>query len=62
MELVGKVDEARRTLQTLSQQALVPGENPGAEAEIRRLEQFIAEHSKLAEWAITSSYQEQDER
>jgi hypothetical protein len=29
--------------------------------EIRRLEQFIAEHSKRAEQAITASYQERHE-
>ena len=62
LELVGKVDEARRSLQELEQQVSVSGEDPGAEAEIRRLEQYIAEHSKLAERAITSSYQEQEER
>ena len=61
LELVGKVDEARRSLQDLKEQVRVSGENPGAVAEIRRLEQYIAEHSKLAEWAITSSYQEQEE-
>ena len=61
LELVGKVDEARRSLQELEQQVSVSGEDPGAEAEIRRLEQYIAEHSKLAERAITCSYQEQEE-
>ena len=61
LELVGKVDEARRSLHELEQQVSVSGEDPGAEEEIRRLEQYIAEHSKLAERAITSSYQEQEE-
>ena len=67
LELVGKVDEARRSLQDLKQKLLVSGEYPAAPGgiqreEIRRLEQYIAEHSKLAEWAITSSYQEQEGR
>ena len=62
LELVGKVDEARRSLQNLIDQVRVSGENPGTAEEIRRLEQFIADHSKLAEWAITSRYQEQEER
>lgn len=61
LELVGKVDEARNSLQSLKQEVRFSGENPGTVEEIRRLEQFIAEHSKLAEWAITSSYQEQEE-
>ncbi len=67
LELVGKVDEARRSLQDLKQEMRVSGENPGAAEEIqreevRRLEQYIAEHSKLAERAITSSYQEEEGR
>ena len=62
LELVGKVDEARRSLQNLIDQVRVSGENPGTAEEIRRLEQFIADHSKLAELAITSRYQEQEER
>jgi len=34
------------------------GENDNTLAEMRRLEQFIAEHSKRAEVAITERYQE----
>jgi len=61
LELVGKVDEARRSLQILKQQESSSKEQPGTAEEIRRLEQYIAEHSKLAELAITSRYQEQEE-
>jgi len=70
LELVGKVDEARRALQDLKLEARVSPENhngasyvPASEShhgEIRRLEQFIADHSKQAELAITSSYQDQE--
>lgn len=60
LELVGKVDEARRSLQHLKQNLLVSSEDPAAPGgiqreEIRILEQYIAESSKLAEWAITTS-------
>lgn len=67
LELVGKVDEARRSLQDLKLAVGISGENPGTpsesqQQEIRRLEQYIAEHSKQAEWAITSGYQEGEGR
>ena len=67
LDSVKQLDEARRALQELKQRArsstdlnsLEDGENV---AEMRRLEQFIAEHSKRAEWAITARYHENEER
>jgi septal ring factor EnvC (AmiA/AmiB activator) len=61
LESVKQVDEARRSLANLKRQILVSGEDAETLAEIRQLEQFIAEHSKRAEQAITASYQERHE-
>ena len=61
LELVKRVDETRRSLQELKGRVSESGEDVEALAEIRRLEQFIAEHSKRAEWAITANQQEQQE-
>ena len=58
LQLVGQVDEARRSLSTLRQQNLLSGETEESAVEILRLEKFIAEYSKRAELAITDSYQE----
>ena len=58
LQLVGQVDEARRSLSSLRQQNLLSGETEESAAEILRLEKFIAEYSKRAELAITDSYQE----
>ena len=58
LQLVGQVDEARRSLSSLKQQIQLSGETEDAAAEIRRLERFIADYSKRAELAITDSYQE----
>ncbi len=58
LELVKQLDEARRSLADLKQRVPAAGEKSSTETEIRRLEQFIAEHSKRAEWAITASYEE----
>ncbi|PKB64267.1 MAG: hypothetical protein BZY80_03315 [SAR202 cluster bacterium Io17-Chloro-G2] len=58
LELVKQVDEARQALQSLRQQARASGEDAESAAEIRRLEAFIADHSKRAEQAITTSYEE----
>ena len=61
-ELLQKVDEARRSLQELKQRLRVAtgdaGPSEEANEEVRRLENFIAEHSKQAELAITASYKE----
>ena len=62
LELLKRVDEARRSLQDLKQHIRTSGEDEATLAEIRRLEQFIADHSKQAEWAITTSYQERQEK
>jgi hypothetical protein len=58
LQLVGQVDEARRSLSSLKQQTQLSGETEESAAEILRLEKFIAEYSKRAELAITDSYQE----
>ncbi len=54
LEVTRQVEDAKSTLSALRQDskaAGVPGEE--AAAEMRRLEQFIAEYSKVAERAIT---------
>ena len=61
LDLVKQVDETRRTLQELTQRMTETGEDEESLAEVRRLEQFIAENSKRAEWAITADRQEQQE-
>ena len=58
LQLVGQVDEARRSLSSLREQTQSSGETEESAAEILRLEKFIAEYSKRAELAITDSYQE----
>ncbi len=58
LESVQQVDEARRSLSNLKRQARLEGESQETTSEIRRLESFIAEHSKLAEQVITARYQE----
>ena len=61
LESVKQVDEARSALANLKQQILDYGEKADTLTEIKRLEQFIAEHSKMAELAITESYQSRSE-
>ena len=61
LESVKQVDEARNTLANLKQQIVNFGEKAETLTEIKRLEQFIAEHSKMAELAITESYQSRSE-
>ncbi len=61
LESVKQVDEARSALANLKQQIVNFGEKPDTLTEIKRLEQFIAEHSKMAELAITESYQSRSE-
>ena len=58
LESVQQVDKARKELAQLKQQAGRQELSPERAAEIRRLEQFIAEHSKRAEQAITASFEE----
>ena len=67
LESVQQVDEARKTLAQLRRatrlQSPAPSSSPSAEtaAEIRRLEQFIAQHSKRAEQTITANFMERQE-
>ncbi len=58
LEVVKRVDEARRALADLRKRVRTSGIDDDTVAEMHRLEQFIAEHSKRAELAITASYQE----
>ena len=59
LELVKQVDETRRSLRELKQRMVVSGEEEESLAEVRQLEQFIADNSKRAEWAITANIREQ---
>ncbi len=62
LESVKQVGEARRSLADLKRRVRDSQEDSGEEAEtgveIRRLEAFIAEHSKRAELTITERFQE----
>ena len=58
LESVKQVDEAKQSLTNLKRQARAGGETEETRVEIRRLESFIAEHSRLAEQVITARYQE----
>ena len=57
LESVKQVDDAKARLAGLRRQLASDGEDEETMAEMRRLQQFIAEHSKRAEAAITESYQ-----
>ena len=65
LESVQQVDEARQTLAQLRRETrqLPPSQSPSpaAAAEIRRLEQFIAQHSKRAGQTITANFMERQE-
>ncbi|KAA1280418.1 MAG: hypothetical protein EGP14_03460 [SAR202 cluster bacterium] len=58
LESVKLVDEAKSNLISLKKTAITSDTDTKTHEEIQRLEQFIAEHSKLAEIAITERYQE----
>ncbi len=58
LESVQQVDEARKELSQLKQQASRQPASEATAAEIRRLEQFIAEHSRRAEQTITANFEE----
>ena len=66
LELIKQVDEARQSLQSLRQKVRLspvsPGEDGQSVVEIRRLESFIAAHSKRAEQAITARYEERHQQ
>ena len=58
LESVKQVGDARRSLVDLKRRARDYGEDSETGVEIRRLEAFIAEHSKRAELTITERFQE----
>ena len=62
LELIKQVDEARHSLQSLRQLVRLSGEDQESMVEIRRLEAFIAGHSKRAEQAITTRYEERHQQ
>ena len=62
LESVQQVDEARKALAQLKQQAGRTPSDDDTAAEIRRLEQFIAVHSKRAEQTITAAFEERRNR
>ena len=59
LQLTQRVEEAKEALRDLKERALSADQgDEGAVAEMRRLEEFIAEYSKQAERDITSRVQE----
>ena len=59
LELTQQIEEAKCALEELIAQAQPAGQtDEKVAAEVRQLEEFIAEHSKQAERDITSSFQE----
>jgi chromosome segregation ATPase len=60
LELTQQVEEAKETLGSLKRrESFAEREDIGLSAKIRHLEKFIADHSKKAERAITSSFEEE---
>ena len=60
LELTQRVEEAKDTLRDLKSQSPAGTPGKGMAAEIRRLEEFIAEYSKRAERSITGGQQEDE--
>ena len=58
LESVKQVSEARRSLADLKRSIRTSPDDPETISEVRRLELFITEHSKMAEMAITERFQE----
>ena len=58
LESVKQVSEARRSLADLKRAMRDYPDDPQTLSEVRRLEWFITEHSKMAEMAITERFQE----
>mgnify|MGYP003324283593 CR=1 FL=1 len=58
LESVKQVSEARRSLADLKRAIRDYPDDPQTLLEVRRLESFITEHSKMAEMAITERFQE----
>lgn len=60
LQLTQQVEEAKGTLRDLQARVVASESSEELAAEVRRLEEFIAEYSKQAEHAITSGLQEND--
>ena len=58
LESVEQVSESRRSLADLKSAMRDYPDDPQTLSEVRRLESFITEHSKMAEMAITERFQE----
>ena len=58
LESVKQVGEARSSLADLKRSMRDSPDDPETISEVRRLESFITEHSKMAEMAITERFQE----
>ena len=58
LESVKQVSEARRSLADLKRAIRTSPDDPETISEVRRLELFITEHSKMAGMAITERFQE----
>lgn len=58
LESVKQVSEARRSLADLKREIRDYPDDPQTLSQLRRLESFITEHSKMAEMAITERFQE----
>ena len=58
LKSVKQVSEARRSLADLKRTMRDSPDDPQSLSEVRRLESFITEHSKMAEMAITERFQE----
>ena len=58
LESVKQVSEARRSLADLKRAIRDYPDYPQTLSQVRRLESFITEHSKMAEMAITERFQE----
>ena len=58
LESVKQVSEARRSLANLKRAIRDYPDDPQTLSQVRRLESFITEHSKMAEMAITERFQE----
>ena len=58
LESVKQVSEARRSLADLKRAIRDYPDDPQTLSQLRRLESFITEHSKMAEMAITERFQE----
>ncbi len=62
LESVQQVDKARKALAQLKQQSGRRQPSEDVAAEIKRLEQFIAQHSRRAEQTITAAFEERRNR